>query len=266
MFLLLPQHYPCSLVTFPPNISLPRPCVLRPFAPYVTDRESLAFGVRGPRNPSESVAHTGGQRRRTIRLDHHMSTTVETPQQEPVQHRASPTEFPGHKVVRGRPAGTPILRQPSPLPVGVIFAFLWATRSSPGAEVSAPPQVAAGWHGRASTTYLLTLLDVIILPGIGASDEHDFELLLVPAGKRQEQDPNQLLGVSGGKQGRVEAGGGRASGRRTDPPRGQVVPHAFKCLRVWLCVSVPSTHKEAAWKSITLHGPGPHSRSQGQEN
>lgn len=37
--------------------------------------------------------------------------------------------------------------------------------------------------------YLLALLNVVILPSVGASNEHDFELLLVPAVKRQEQDP-----------------------------------------------------------------------------
>lgn len=122
-----------------------------------------------------------------------MSIKVETPQQEPVNHRASPVEFPGHKAIKGTPAGTPVLRQPYFLPVAVIFAFLWATCSSPGMEVFAPPEVAAGWQGQASTTYLLPLLDVIILPGVGASHEHDFELFLVPAVKRQEQDLNQLL-------------------------------------------------------------------------
>lgn len=73
---------------------------------------------------------------------------------------------------------------------------------------------------RASTTYLLTLLDVIILPGVGASHEHDFELLLVPAVKRQEQDLNQLLRMKGGERGPLGAGGGlaHASGERTDPP------------------------------------------------
>jgi hypothetical protein len=35
-----------------------------------------------------------------------------------------------------------------------------------------------------SLAYLLTLFNVIILPGIGASNEHDFELLLVPAVER----------------------------------------------------------------------------------
>lgn len=145
---------------------------------------------------------------------------VETPQQEPVNPRASPVEFPEHKAIKGIPAGTPILRQPFFLPVAVIFAFLWTIRSSPGMEVSAPPGVAAGWQRQASTTYLLTLLDVIILPGVGASHEHDFELLLVPAVKRQEQDLNQLLRRRGEEQGPLGAGGGlvHASVERTNPP------------------------------------------------
>lgn len=74
-----------------------------------------------------------------------MSMKVETPQQEPVNPRASPVEFPEHKAIKGIPAGTPILRQPFFLPVAVIFAFLWTIRSSPGMEVSAPLAVAAGW-------------------------------------------------------------------------------------------------------------------------
>lgn len=48
-----------------------------------------------------------------------------------------------------------------------------------------------------SLAYLLTLFNVIILPGIGASNEHDFELLLVPAVERQEENPSQLLGRMG---------------------------------------------------------------------
>lgn len=49
------------------------------------------------------------------------------------------------------------------------------------------------WHGKcplptglsqkwgSSQAYLLTLLDVVVLPDTGARDEHDFELLLMPA-------------------------------------------------------------------------------------
>lgn len=49
------------------------------------------------------------------------------------------------------------------------------------------------WHGKCAVptglsqkwgsrqAYLLTLLDVVVLPDTGARDEHDFELLLMPA-------------------------------------------------------------------------------------
>lgn len=59
--------------------------------------------------------------------------------------------------------------------------------SSLGLEWEAPPPPRARLLAHrprsreTSQTYLFTLFDVIVPPGIGASNEHDFELLLVPA-------------------------------------------------------------------------------------
>lgn len=71
-----------------------------------------------------------------------------------------------------------------------------------------------GWSGQA---YLLALLDVVVLPGVGASHEHDFELLLVPTmdggGERvlnplRGQERCRGLWGSGGSLGTVGRGKG----------------------------------------------------------
>lgn len=52
--------------------------------------------------------------------------------------------------------------------------------SGPQVSVSFPRH--PGQAGaEAATAYLLALLDVIVLPDVGATNEHDFELFLVPA-------------------------------------------------------------------------------------
>ena len=42
--------------------------------------------------------------------------------------------------------------------------------------------------------YLLALLDVVVLPDVGAPDEHDFELLLMSATEERGEVPHQLMG------------------------------------------------------------------------
>lgn len=50
-------------------------------------------------------------------------------------------------------------------------------------------------HARGSPhTYLLALLDVVVLPDIGAPDEHDFELLLMPTMDKRGEVLHQLMG------------------------------------------------------------------------
>lgn len=57
------------------------------------------------------------------------------------------------------------------------------------------PLVLGLGQGRGSLqTYLLTLLDVVVLPDVGAADEHDFELLLMPAVEEKGKVLNQLTG------------------------------------------------------------------------
>lgn len=130
--------------------------------------------------------------------------------------------------------------------------------------------------------YLLTLLNVIILPGIGASNEHDFELLLVPAVERQEEDLNQPLGRGWGA---GTCGDRKRSGtciweKNVSPTH--TVPHAVKCLRVGLSACF-QTDKGTAWLSIvlsdqrtkrspqpdccdTLHHQGPYSGDSGDSD
>lgn len=73
------------------------------------------------------------------------------------------------------------------------------------------------WHGKCPLppglsqwgslqAYLLTLLDVVVLPDVGAPDEHDFELLLMPAIDEGGEVLSQLMrenrsGLSGSLKG-----------------------------------------------------------------
>lgn len=62
----------------------------------------------------------------------------------------------------------------------------------PAGEVTLPQ----GWvkGGGSPQAYLLTLLDVVVLPGVGTPHEHDFELLLVPAMDEGGEVLNWLMG------------------------------------------------------------------------
>lgn len=62
----------------------------------------------------------------------------------------------------------------------------------PAGEVTLPQ----GWvrGGGSLQAYLLTLLDVVVLPGVGTPHEHDFELLLVPAMDEGGEVLNWLVG------------------------------------------------------------------------
>ena len=70
---------------------------------------------------------------------------------------------------------------------------LSSTGSGPGRGSVPSPQGWVGGGGRQSAAYLLTLLDVVVLPGVGTPDEHDFELLLVPAVDERGEVLNQLV-------------------------------------------------------------------------
>lgn len=75
---------------------------------------------------------------------------------------------------------------------------LSSTGSGPGRGSVPSPGAGSvrGWGGGGqSAAYLLTLLDVVVLPGVGTPDEHDFELLLVPAVDERGEVLNQLVVV-----------------------------------------------------------------------
>ena len=102
-----------------------------------------------------------------------------------------------------------------------------------------------GWvrGGGSPQAYLLTLLDVVVLPGVGTPHEHDFELLLVPAMDEGGEVLNWLVGedkrVAGACGG---SGGGPHLGERegyfcvTVPESLRFHLHVHP--RVCVCVSV----------------------------
>ena len=80
------------------------------------------------------------------------------------------------------PLHPPVVCPPSPHPQALV----------PAGEVTLPQ----GWvrGGGSLQAYLLTLLDVVVLPGVGTPHEHDFELLLVPAMDEGGEVLNWLVG------------------------------------------------------------------------